>query len=64
ARNFAEILGATRLDAVALTAQFASIGPITSKTAAELGMPVTIEPDTHDIPSFVEAIVQAFTETR
>ncbi|MBX7256699.1 MAG: uroporphyrinogen-III C-methyltransferase, partial [Candidatus Hydrogenedentes bacterium] len=42
ARNFAEILGATRLDAVALTAQFASIGPITSKTAAELGMPVTI----------------------
>ena len=64
ARNFAEILGAERLDAIKLGTRFASIGPITSKTAAELGMPVTVEPDTHDIPHFVDAIVQAFTQNR
>lgn len=62
ARNFAEILGAARLNAVALTARFAAIGPITSRTASDLGMPVTVEPDVHDIPHFVEAIVQAFAE--
>ncbi|GMV91680.1 MAG: bifunctional uroporphyrinogen-III C-methyltransferase/uroporphyrinogen-III synthase [Candidatus Hydrogenedentota bacterium] len=57
ARNFHEMLGAERIARLKQTAKFGAIGPITAKTAGSLGMPVTIEPDTHDIPNFVRAIV-------
>lgn len=59
ARNFYEMIGVARVERVKQTAAFASIGPITAKTATELGMPVTIQPETHDIPHFVDAIVDA-----
>ena len=57
ARNFYDMIGAERVERVKQTAAFASIGPITSKTANDLGMTVTIQPETHDIPNFVDAIV-------
>ncbi|GMW00619.1 MAG: bifunctional uroporphyrinogen-III C-methyltransferase/uroporphyrinogen-III synthase [Candidatus Hydrogenedentota bacterium] len=59
ARNFHEMIGQERTRHLAATARFAGIGPITSQTANELGLPITIEPVQHDIPSFVEAIVTA-----
>ena len=59
ARNFYEMIGKVRVERVKQTAAFASIGPIAAKTATELGMPVTIQPETHDIPHFVESIVDA-----
>lgn len=56
ATNFHSIVGPERLDMIRHTAEFASIGPITSRTAEELGMPIAIEPEQHDIPSLVAAI--------
>lgn len=57
ARNFYDMLGPGRVEQIKQTAVFASIGPITAKTADDLGMHVRIQPDTHDIPHFVDAIV-------
>ncbi|MDZ4860272.1 MAG: uroporphyrinogen-III C-methyltransferase [Candidatus Hydrogenedentes bacterium] len=59
ARNFYDMIGPERVERIKLTAVFASIGPITANTANDLGMPVTIQPDTHDIPHLVESIVRA-----
>ncbi len=36
--------------------QVASIGPVTSKTARDLGLKVDIEARRHDVPGLVEAI--------
>lgn len=58
ARNFAELLGPERLARVADTAAFGAIGPITADTAEGLGMAIAVEPVQHDIPHFVDAIVQ------
>jgi len=58
ARNFCDMLGPERIDHLKQTAAFGAIGPITAKTAGALGMPITIEPEVHDIPSFVDAIVE------
>jgi uroporphyrinogen-III synthase len=58
ARNFATLLGARksslnkRLDGI----KFASIGPVTSSTLRELGMPVDIEATQFTIPGLVKAI--------
>ena len=35
----------------------ASIGPVTSKTARELGLTVDVEADVHTIPGLVDALV-------
>ena len=40
--------------------RFASIGPVTSKTMRDLGMPVDVEAPVHDIPGLVAAIVNFF----
>jgi uroporphyrinogen III methyltransferase/synthase len=61
-RNFAKILGDDRLEKVKSTAQFASIGPITTQTAEELGIPIHTEADQHDIPGLVDAIMNHFTK--
>ena len=42
--------------------QVASIGPVTSKTARERGLEVTIEARRHDIPGLVEAIRKFFSK--
>ena len=58
-RNFVQLLGGrgrpsrTLFDGV----QFASIGPITSATLRELGMPVHIEAREFTIPGLIQAIV-------
>jgi uroporphyrinogen III methyltransferase/synthase len=39
---------------------YASIGPVTSNTMRELGMPVDVEAAVHDIPGLVHAIVKFF----
>ena len=63
-RNFVELLGgklrgqkyprAAELDGI----QFASIGPITSATLRELGMPVHIEAQKYTIAGLIQAIVR------
>jgi len=58
ARNFSELLGnrgAARLTDV----QFASIGPVTSATLRELGLPIAIEAKEFTMPGLVRAIVLA-----
>lgn len=60
ARNFHAILGKDRLDLLPERIRFASIGPLTTTTATELGMPISIEPAQHDIPHLVEAIAAAY----
>ncbi|HEX2093115.1 MAG TPA: uroporphyrinogen-III C-methyltransferase [Longimicrobiaceae bacterium] len=50
-RNYVEILG-TEVG----RAEVASIGPITSATARELGLPVHVEAEQHTIPGLVQAI--------
>jgi uroporphyrinogen III methyltransferase/synthase len=57
ARNFAQLLGPDRLDQIKTKSRFASIGPITTQTAKELGIPIHIEAEQHDIPGLVEAIL-------
>lgn len=56
ARNFCTMVGSGRLEALLNSAAVATIGPITSQTAADLGLNVAVEPAQHDIPSLVEAI--------
>ena len=60
AKNFSTILGADEVQMLNATTKFASIGPITTRTAEELGMPITIEPEQHDIPGLVAAIDRYF----
>ena len=50
-RNFVELVGA-EIGA----ARVASIGPITSATARELGLPVHVEASTHSIPGLLAAL--------
>jgi uroporphyrinogen-III synthase len=58
ARNFAELLGVAR--ARSLTdVQFASIGPVTSATLRELGLPVAIEAREFTMGGLIRAIVLA-----
>jgi uroporphyrinogen III methyltransferase/synthase len=60
ARNFCQILGEDRVKRLPKRIRFASIGPLTTTTANELGMPISIEPAQHDIPHLVEAIAAAY----
>jgi uroporphyrinogen III methyltransferase/synthase len=60
ARNFHAILGEARVGQLPETVCYASIGPLTTTTATELGMPISIEPAQHDIPHLVEAVAAAY----
>jgi uroporphyrinogen III methyltransferase / synthase len=51
-RNFVDLVGTDIGDAVV-----ASIGPITSRTAREAGLPVHLEADRYDIPGLIEALM-------
>ncbi|RJP72034.1 MAG: uroporphyrinogen-III C-methyltransferase [Candidatus Abyssobacteria bacterium SURF_17] len=62
-RNFAHMLGKERLAQIQSKTGFASIGPVTTQTAKELGIPIHIEASKHDIPGLVEAIKRFFSET-
>lgn len=56
--NFCEILGEKRIHQLKEATVFASIGPMTTKAAQKAGLEIGIEPQQHDVPGLVEAIVQ------
>lgn len=58
ARNFCALLGEDALAAIKETAAFASIGPRTTEEAEACGLAIAVEPERHDIPGIVEAIVK------
>jgi uroporphyrinogen III methyltransferase/synthase len=55
-RNFVEIVGKENVGALDGKVCFASIGPITTKTAQELGLKITIEAKEYTIPGLVKAV--------
>ncbi|HYF49825.1 MAG TPA: uroporphyrinogen-III C-methyltransferase [Planctomycetota bacterium] len=61
ARNFAEILGPERLKKVLASPviRFLSIGPQTSKSMKEVGIPIHAEAEPHDIPGLINAVENA-----
>jgi uroporphyrinogen-III synthase len=58
-RNFLELLGQDRTRDRFYGIQFASIGPVTSSTLRELGLPVHIEARQYTIPGLIDGIVAA-----
>jgi uroporphyrinogen III methyltransferase/synthase len=52
-RNFAQLVGTEIGDARVM-----SIGPITSATARELGLPVHMEAEVHSIPGLIDALTR------
>ena len=60
-RNFVELAGADAVrSALRAGTRLASIGPVTSATLRELGLPIQIEARDYTIPGLVDAIVEAF----
>lgn len=59
ARNFVEIIGKENVPLINKDTKFASIGTITTDTAKELGLDITIEAEQFTIPGLVDAIVKA-----
>jgi len=59
ASNLADILGDERLGG-ARGVSAAAIGPVTAKTAREIGFDVAVEPATHTIPALIESISDYF----
>ena len=57
ARHFVELLGRDGAPTDLKDIRFASIGPITSASLRELGLPVDIEAKVYTIPGLVSAIV-------
>ena len=60
-KNFVEILGKPSALDFLNSACVASIGPVTAKAAAELGIRTTITPIKYTIPSLVDAILTHYT---
>lgn len=60
AENLHALLGAERLAALASTAAFASIGPITTQTAEALGLATAFTATPHDVPGLIDGIVAHF----
>jgi uroporphyrinogen III methyltransferase/synthase len=56
--NFCNLVDVPALRAKFPALKFASIGPVTTKTAVERGLPVAVEAKVHTIPGLVEAILQ------
>ena len=59
-RNFVEAAGPGTLDGV----QVASIGPITTKTARDLGLAVAVQAQPFTVEGLVEAVLGLYTETQ
>lgn len=57
--HFAHLAGPELLERARRTARFASIGPITTRTAVERDLPVHVEATEHTIPGLISAIVRA-----
>jgi len=63
-RNFVELLGTRHKSGIFNGVQTASIGPVTSATLRELGLPVDIAAREFTIPGLVAAIVDVVTSRR
>jgi uroporphyrinogen-III synthase len=63
-KNFVELLGSRRKSGLLNGVQTASIGPVTSATLRELGLPVDIAAREFTIPGLVAAIVDAIQSRR
>jgi uroporphyrinogen-III synthase len=63
-KNFVELLGTRRKSALLNGVQTASIGPVTSATLRELGLPVDIAAREFTIPGLVAAIVDVINSRR
>ncbi|MBI3610972.1 MAG: uroporphyrinogen-III C-methyltransferase [Nitrospirae bacterium] len=61
ARNFVEMFGAEKVQALLSGLAVACIGPITAKTVEEYGLTVHIQPKESTIPALARAIVDYFT---
>ena len=55
-RNFAKIYGADQVADLLKNTVVATIGPVTTDAARQLGIPVTIQPKTYTVPALVDAI--------
>jgi uroporphyrinogen-III synthase len=62
-RNFVAMAGAEAIAGVLAGVKVASIGPITSATARELGIEVTVEASVFTMDGLVEAILRAVSST-
>jgi uroporphyrinogen III methyltransferase/synthase len=58
--NFVEMLGQKEYKTLVNGVAVACIGPVTAKTAEELGMKVEIVPREYTIPALVDAMVEYF----
>jgi uroporphyrinogen III methyltransferase/synthase len=56
-KNFHRLLPPDQVDRLMDGVCMASIGPITSQTARDLGLSITIEADTYTIPGLIQAIL-------
>jgi uroporphyrinogen III methyltransferase/synthase len=56
-RNFVQLLGPDAAHHLAHHALVAAIGPITARTARDLGLRIDIEAPTHTIPGLLEALI-------
>lgn len=57
-KNFVQIIGKENISEINSSVRFASIGPITTKTAEELGINITIEAKEYTIPGLVEVLLE------
>ncbi|GIL20577.1 MAG: hypothetical protein BroJett041_16910 [Candidatus Jettenia caeni] len=58
-RNFVQIIGEKNIASLNGKVQYASIGPITTQTAEELGFRITIKAKEYTIPGLVNAILES-----
>ncbi|HUW55096.1 MAG TPA: uroporphyrinogen-III C-methyltransferase [Planctomycetota bacterium] len=60
-QGFVEIVGREAVEAISGSVTFASIGPVTSRAARDLGVPITIEAEEHTTDGLVKAILDSVT---
>ena len=60
-RNFVQIIGEKNISSLNKHIQFASIGPITTQTAEEMGLRVDIKAKDYTIPGLVDAILESIS---
>ncbi len=60
-KHFCARLQGNRLETLKSRAVFASIGPVTTKTARECGLDVQVEPSQYDVPALLRELTSFFT---
>jgi len=64
ARNFVAALDDGQRARITAGARFASIGPITTATAEQLGLAIAAEPQRHEVPALIHAIIEGTNTPR